>query len=155
MLVHATTVALGGHGVLIRGRPGAGKSDLALRLIDAPGRGTGEAPLDALLVSDDQTLVRREGGTLFASPGGPLIAGKLEVRGQGIADVPHAASAPLALVVELADASAIERMPDPQYTDILGVRLPLVRIDAGQASAPARVRAALLSCLRSAPAPER
>ncbi|HEY9548366.1 MAG TPA: serine kinase, partial [Kiloniellaceae bacterium] len=51
--MHATAVLLadpqlGAWAVLLRGPSGAGKSDLALRLID---RG-------ALLVSDDQTLVR-------------------------------------------------------------------------------------------------
>ena len=49
--VHASTVATGGRAVLLSGPSGSGKSDLALRLID---RGF-------TLVSDDQTIVRREG----------------------------------------------------------------------------------------------
>ena len=47
--VHASCVAIDGRAVLIGGRSGTGKSDLALRLID---RG-------AALVSDDYTFVRR------------------------------------------------------------------------------------------------
>jgi serine kinase of HPr protein (carbohydrate metabolism regulator) len=42
-MVHGTAISIGGHGVLIMGESGSGKSDLALRLID---RG-------AILISDD------------------------------------------------------------------------------------------------------
>ena len=52
--LHASCVAKQGCAVLICGRSGAGKSDLALRLID---RG-------ATLVSDDYTIVRRVDGTV-------------------------------------------------------------------------------------------
>ncbi|MBT7294587.1 MAG: serine/threonine protein kinase, partial [Rhodospirillaceae bacterium] len=45
-LNHATCIALAGKGVLLRGFSGAGKSDLALRLIDG----------GAKLVADDQVL---------------------------------------------------------------------------------------------------
>lgn len=44
-LVHATSVEIGGHAVVIRAPSGGGKSDLALRLIDG----------STLLVADDQT----------------------------------------------------------------------------------------------------
>ena len=55
--VHGTSVAIGGRAALITGPSGSGKSDLALRLID---RGF-------TLVSDDQTVVRRDGERLLAS----------------------------------------------------------------------------------------
>ena len=70
--VHASTVAADGRAVLITGPSGSGKSDLALRLLD---RGF-------TLVSDDQTIVRRDGDRLLASPP-PNIAGKLEIRESG------------------------------------------------------------------------
>ena len=54
LLVHATAVAIGGRAVLLRGPSGSGKSDLALRLIDA----------GAELVSDDQSLLERRGDTV-------------------------------------------------------------------------------------------
>ena len=38
ILVHATAVAIEGEAVLLRGASGAGKSDLALRLIDGGAR---------------------------------------------------------------------------------------------------------------------
>jgi serine kinase of HPr protein (carbohydrate metabolism regulator) len=71
------------------------------------------------------------------------LRGKLEIRGLGIVTLATPPSAPLALVVRLQDHSAIERLPDPAAFDILGMRLPLVEIDAKLPSAPARLRAAL------------
>lgn len=129
--LHATTVALDGRAVLISGPSGSGKSDLALRLID---RGF-------ILVSDDQTIVRREGGRLIAAPP-PSIAGKLEVRGLGIIEVDHAPSARAALVVEL--TSDIQRLPDDaRERTILGIALPLFSVDAMTASAASKVALAL------------
>ena len=74
--IHASTVAIGSRAVLITGPSGCGKSDLALRLLD---RGFE-------LVSDDQTIVKRDGDRLVATAP-PNIAGKLEVRGIGIVEV--------------------------------------------------------------------
>src|SRR5690242_17092634 len=129
--VHASTVASDGRAVLITGPSGSGKSDLALRLLD---RGF-------FLVSDDQTIVRRDGNRLIASAP-PTIAGKLEVRGIGIVDMETAGDVPVALLVEL--TSEIERLPeDGRERPILGVPLPLISIDALAASAPARVALAL------------
>ena len=84
--VHASTVATGGRAVLLSGPSGSGKSDLALRLID---RGF-------TLVSDDQTVVMREGDRLIASAP-PTIAGKLEVRGLGIVEMETLTDVPIAL----------------------------------------------------------
>ena len=74
--LHASTVALDGRAVLISGPSGSGKSDLALRLLD---RGF-------TLVSDDQTIVRKDGGRLLAAAP-PTIHGKLEIRGVGIVEM--------------------------------------------------------------------
>jgi len=129
--VHASTVALDGRAVLISGPSGSGKSDLALRLLD---RGFA-------LVSDDQTIVRREGERLIASPP-PNIAGKLEIRGIGIVEMAHVGDVPVALLVEL--TSDIQRLPDDdRERPILGVALPLISVDAMAASAPSKVALAL------------
>ena len=129
--MHATTVAIGGRAVLITGASGAGKSDLALRLLD---RGF-------TLVSDDQTVVRRDGDRLMASAP-PQIAGKLEVRGIGILDVETTTDVPVALLVEL--SVDMDRLPDEtRERSVLGLALPLVTIDAMTASAPAKVALAL------------
>jgi serine kinase of HPr protein (carbohydrate metabolism regulator) len=129
--VHASTVALDGRAVVIGGPSGAGKSDLALRLLD---RGF-------TLVSDDQTLVRRDGDRLIATAP-PNIAGKLEVRGIGIVEMERLSDVPVALIVEL--TSDIQRLPDDsRERPILGVRVPLISIDAMTASAPSKVALAL------------
>ena len=129
--IHASTVAADGRAVLITGPSGAGKSDLALRLLD---RGF-------TLVSDDQTILKRDGDRLLAAAP-PNIAGKLEIRGIGIVDMAHSNDIPVALLVEL--ASAIERLPDAsERRTILGVTLPLVSIDARTASAASKVVFAL------------
>ncbi|NUR45755.1 MAG: aldolase [Sphingomonas sp.] len=129
--LHASTVALDGRAVLISGPSGSGKSDLALRLLD---RGF-------VLVSDDQTVVKKNGARLVAAAP-PTIAGKLEVRGIGIVDVERVDDVPIALVVEL--TSEIQRMPDDSRERlILGVKVPLISIDAVAASAPSKVALAL------------
>lgn len=129
--VHASTVASEGRAVLITGPSGSGKSDLALRLLD---RGF-------TLVSDDQTLVKRDGARLLASA--PLnIAGKLEIRGIGIVEMEAVSDVPVALIVEL--TSDIQRIPDDaRERPILGIKLPIISIDAMTASAPSKVALAL------------
>jgi serine kinase of HPr protein (carbohydrate metabolism regulator) len=129
--VHASTVASDARAVLITGPSGSGKSDLTLRLLD---RGF-------TLVSDDQTIVKRDGSRLIASAP-PTIAGKLEIRGIGIVDVETAGNVPVALIVEL--TSDIQRLPDDsRERPILGITLPLITIDAMTASAPSKVALAL------------
>ncbi len=118
--------------VLLRGPSGAGKSDLALRLIDRGG----------VLVSDDQTRLERRGGRLLASPPAS-IAGKLEVRGLGIVELPHRAAVPVALLADLRPAAEIERLPEEDYESIAGVHLRRIDLDPAQISAPEKLRLAL------------
>lgn len=129
--LHASCVAIGGRAVLIEGRSGAGKSDLALRLID---RG-------ATLVSDDYTLVRRVDGRLVAAPPA-TIRGRIEVRGLGIVEMAHLEEAPVALVVTI-EASP-ERLPlVPQARSIAGVAVASAAVAALEPSAPIKVELAL------------
>ena len=135
-------MSVNGEGVLILGGPGAGKSDLALRLIDEPGFGISGSVKHSELVSDDQVIITRRDDKLVASaPSG--INGKLEIRGLGIVALDTQPSTHLSLVVKLQDHSTIERLPEHGTFDILGLALPLVEIDGTTASAPARLRAAL------------
>ncbi len=133
--VHATTVAIEGRGVLIRGESGSGKSDLALRLID---RG-------ATLVSDDYTQVAARDGQAIATPA-PNIAGLIEVRGLGPVAMPHIAEAPVALIVTLSPPASLvpERYPPEGLTARLcGVDVPLMHLYGLEASAPLKVELAL------------
>jgi serine kinase of HPr protein (carbohydrate metabolism regulator) len=130
--VHATCVAIGGRGILIRGRSGSGKSDLALRLIDRGAR----------LVSDDYTILDRDGERLRARPP-KTIAGKLEVRGVGIVDLPPLADVPVCLLVELDKAP--ERLPEAaQGVALLDATIPAIALAALEASAPLKLEQALL-----------
>jgi HPr kinase/phosphorylase len=118
--------------VLLRGPSGSGKSDLALRLIDQ----------GAVLEADDRVLLARDGDRLIASPPG-ILAGLLEVRGLGILKFPHRPQAPVGLVVDLAEPSLVERLPESATVDLLGVSLPLRVLSAFEPSAHTKVRLAM------------
>jgi HPr kinase/phosphorylase len=131
LLVHATAVAVEGGAVLLRGPPGSGKSDLALRLIDA----------GAVLVADDQTELRRDGaGVVARAPA--AIAGLIEVRGLGLVGVPTTAEAPVVLLVDLVAATAVERLPEHRFEEVLGVALPVIALAPFEASAAVKLRLA-------------
>ena len=132
VLVHASCVALEGKGVLLRGAPGAGKSDLALRLIEAGAR----------LVADDQVALTGSGGTLLAAPPA-RIAGLLEVRGIGIVSMDFVPQCPVHLVVDLVTPRAVERLPEAATVALAGHRVRRVALAPFEASAPAKVRLAL------------
>lgn len=129
--LHASCVAIDGRAVLIEGRSGEGKSDLALRLIDRGG----------MLVSDDYTICTRSSGTLLGSAPAN-IAGKIEVRGIGVIDMPRQDSAPVALLVTILDTPP--RMPEgPKKRRIAGIDIPEVALAALEPSAPIKVELAL------------
>lgn len=129
--IHASCVAIGGRAVLIEGRSGEGKSDLALRLID---RG-------AVLVADDQTICQRKGTGLIACPP-PTIAGKIEVRGIGIIEMPFVESVPIDLLIVILDAPP--RFPEDTRTRrVAGINVPVLALAALEPSAPIKVELAL------------
>jgi serine kinase of HPr protein (carbohydrate metabolism regulator) len=129
-LIHASCVAIGDKAVLIAGRSGTGKSDLALRLID---RG-------ASLVSDDYTELEVSGGDLLASPPG-TIAGKIEVRGVGIVEMDYRDGVPVHLHIDL-DAAA-ERLPEARTIALAGVAVRSLALNAFEASAAIKVELAM------------
>ena len=132
LLLHATAIAIEGRALLLRGASGSGKSDLALRLIDAGAR----------LVADDQSELYRSGDRVIVRAPA-TIAGLLEVRGVGILRVDALSEAPVALIVDLVPAESLERLPVRHTETILGVALPLVRVTPFDASAAAKLRLAL------------
>jgi len=143
-LVHASCLAFGTVAVVIRGAPGSGKSSLCLRLMDDEGFGIGDTLMRATLVADDQVDIRAEGDGLIASAP-TALAGKLEIRGLGIVEIPFRNEVRVRLVVDLVDMKDIPRMPMEAELAVrlLGVTLARLMLDARSSDAPARLRAAL------------
>lgn len=139
--LQATAVAIAGAAVLFRGPPGAGKSDLALRLI-AERPPEGEPP--ACLLADDQVIITRDGDTLSARAP-ESIAGLIEIRGVGIRQLPSVSDARVSLIIDLAARESVPRLPpDPLPTeDVLGLPVPVARLSPFEASAPLKARALL------------
>ena len=141
--IHASALVIGEKGVLIRGASGAGKSALALAMIEAA-RG---ASLFARLIGDDRVLLSRAGPHVVARPH-PAIAGLIEKRGQGLASVKHEPGALLSCVIDLIaqgahGADVPPRMPDAQElrATIESVELPRLMLPAGLANVEAARRA--------------
>jgi serine kinase of HPr protein (carbohydrate metabolism regulator) len=135
-------VALGRHAALLLGASGSGKSDLALRFLALPAEGA-RAPA---LVADDQVfVVKEDNGALVASPP-RTIAGKIEVRGVGIVQMKCLAAAELVLACDLVAREEVPRMPPeaPERTEIAGVLVPRLKLCPFEASAPLKLKLALL-----------
>jgi len=126
--IHASAVLIGPHAVLIRGSAGAGKSRLALNLIQSAPHG----PLKlARLVADDRVHVQAAHARLVARPPA-AIAGLLEIRGIGIRQLPYEPLAVVSWVVDLGEAGT-SRMPDSAAitTNIEGIELPRLAVAPG------------------------
>jgi serine kinase of HPr protein (carbohydrate metabolism regulator) len=133
VIVHAGLLAIridgAWRGALIEGPAGAGKSDLALRAIDAGFR----------LVADDRVILWTCGARLFGRAPAPL-AGLIEVRGHGVLSEAALDFCEVALVVA---PGAPERAPESQAVERLGVPLPSFTLPYREASAPAKLGRAL------------
>jgi len=134
--VHATVVAQwapgrGWRAAALFGPPGAGKSDLALRLIGAGWR----------LAADDYAHLFAASGSLYARAP-RTIAGKIEVRGVGVVPACALDLTRVVLAVELGP-EPVERLPEPAIRRVEGVELPLLRLDPREASAGEKVAAAI------------
>jgi serine kinase of HPr protein (carbohydrate metabolism regulator) len=137
MILHAGLVALrlDGYwrGVLIEGPSGGGKSDLALKALEAGFR----------LVADDRVMVWRSGEALYGRAPQPL-AGLIEARGHGVIHEPTIGLAQILLAAHCVHpGQPVERLPDAETRAIAGVAVPSFEIDPFEASAPAKLRRAL------------
>jgi HPr kinase/phosphorylase len=132
--VHASAVLVGPRAVLIRGPAGAGKSRLALGLIQAADCGL---LTFARLVGDDRLELAARHGRLLARPPRAL-AGLIEVRGLGIRRLDHEPVAVVGLVVDLAVPEA-ERLPGAaeQEVEVAGIKSPRLAIRPGSEPMPA------------------
>ena len=126
--VHSTSVVIEDSGVLIIGKSGSGKSDLALRLIDS----------GAMLISDDITICKETEGFIFLFP--PLqTKGLLEVREIGIMTVPYVDNIKLSLIVELVDQE-VERLPNKKTGKFMNPIIPKIKIYGKNSSSVAKIK---------------
>lgn len=156
VLLHATAIAIGDCGILLRGPSGAGKSDLGLRCVMRGASPFGGAPIS--LVGDDYVVVSarlRDGSgqdqhNLDVQPASTAIAGLIEVRGLGVFKLPARTSATVGLIVDLVmPGETVERLPRPEdmWAEICGVRIVRYHLSAFEASAPDKIIVAA-TCMR-------
>jgi HPr kinase/phosphorylase len=114
LIMHATCVDINGSGVLIVGRSGSGKSSLAINLI----------ALGSTLVADDQCEIVKKNKKLSVFKPTSLPS-SIEIRGVGLVSVPMVVETSLDWVVNM-DEAETQRMPDLQFTEIDGYRIPTI-----------------------------
>ena len=132
MNIHATCIDISGKGVLLLGESGSGKSDLALRLI---------ASFKAKLIADDRVNILIKKGQVIASAPKNL-KDLLEIRGIGIIKLPSVKKTKLKLAVDLSKRPQ-ERLPEESFYEIDGTKIPFICLNPFEASAPAKILAAL------------
>ena len=128
---HASCAVLAERAVLLRGRPGSGKSELLLRLVAEAGAG---------LLADDQVLLRRDGDRLIACAPAAL-GGVVEARGIGLLRLTPTGPTAVALLADL--TARPQRLPEPAEETLLGCRLRRVEVDPRAPSAVAKLQLAL------------
>ena len=135
LIVHATTLTLrvgaDWKGALILGPSGIGKSDLALRAVQA----------GCILIADDYTWLWESGGHIYGSAP-ETIEGKMEVRGIGITAAPTRKMTRVHLAA-LAQSDPVERMPENEVTSLLGIDIPTIRVNPREASSVTKLVARL------------
>jgi len=131
--VHATAVLVGADGVLIRGESGAGKSALALALIERGGR----------LIADDRLTLSVCHGRIVASAA-QATSGMIELRGRGVISVAHERAGVIRLIADI-DDEGLERMPEQHQLSatLAGIVLPRQPVPAATERAVRLVEAAL------------
>ena len=114
---------------------------MALRLIDRGAR----------LVADDRVdLTVRRGRLMARAPS--KLAGLIEVRGIGVVPMPRRRAAEIVLVADLVELKRVKRMPGsdrgPDRCVLAGVSLPRLKLAPFEATAPIKLRLALLRWAR-------
>lgn len=128
-VIHGTLVDVYGVGILLTGRSGIGKSEIALDLVERGHR----------LVADDAVEIKQEKGSVLMGKPREVLRHYLEIRGLGIIDVVNIfgirgvrAQKRLEIVVQLEDAKDITKYDrtglKTKYQDILGIKIPLIKL---------------------------
>jgi HPr kinase/phosphorylase len=129
VVVHGSFVDVYGVGVLVTGRSGIGKSEVALDLIERGHR----------LVADDVVMVTRKGEGILMGSGTDLVKHFMEIRGLGLIDVRSMFGIRairfqkrVEVVVELeewkSDRDYTRTGMDDQSISVLDVEIPLVKL---------------------------
>jgi HPr kinase/phosphorylase len=129
IVLHGSFVDVYGIGVLLTGRSGIGKSEIALDLVERGHR----------LVADDVVMVTRKGEGILMGSGTDLVKHFMEIRGLGLIDVRSMFGVRairfqkrVELVVELEDWKPTQDYTrtglDDQLIKLLDVDIPLVKL---------------------------
>ncbi len=129
VVVHGTLIDVYGIGVLLTGRSGIGKSEVALDLVERGHR----------LVSDDVVEIVKKSREILIGQTNSLLRHHIELRGLGIVDVQsmfgiRAIRVQKRVEIEVQledwdDSEDYERLGmEDQFKEILGVQLPIVRL---------------------------
>lgn len=134
--IHGTALVIGELGILITGRSGAGKSRLAMELMQA----ARWRDRFSALIGDDRVILQRIGGRVIAGVPGS-IGGLIELRGAGILERPYLPRAVLHLAVAVGGPEPDRRLPDTDAVcqPLAGVKLPLLHLVPGQLPDPLEV----------------
>ncbi|CAN0654645.1 HPr kinase/phosphorylase [Nitratireductor aquimarinus] len=136
---HATAIVVAGHGILIEGASGSGKTMLAFEALSF----FKAAGLFACFISDDQVFLSARNGRLIVRTPTP-IAGLAEARGLGPAKLAHMPAAVMDLVVRLVDEQDAPRFSEGQQMVHEGIALPCVELPQRQARRAVHAIAATL-----------
>lgn len=128
-VLHGSFVDVYGIGVLITGRSGIGKSEIALDLIERGHR----------LVADDVVMVTRKGEGILIGAGSDVVKNYMEIRGLGLIDIRSIFGIQairfqkrVEVIVELQewhnDIEYTRTGLDHEYISILGVNLPHIKL---------------------------
>lgn len=128
-IIHGGLVDLYGIGILLTGKSGIGKSEIALDIIERGHR----------LIADDVVNIHRTAKNVLIGKPEELLQDTIEVRGLGIVNVRKIFGARavrfqkrVELMIELTrwdPGMAYERFGlNEEYTDILGVKIPHIRL---------------------------
>jgi HPr kinase/phosphorylase len=127
--LHGSFIDVYGIGVLITGRSGIGKSEVALDLIERGHR----------LVADDVVMVTRKGEGILIGAGSDVVKHYMEIRGLGLIDVRSIFGIRairyqkrVEIIVELQewqrDIEYTRTGLDHEYITLLGVSLPHIKL---------------------------
>lgn len=128
-VVHGSFVDVYGIGVLLMGRSGIGKSEIALDLVERGHR----------LVADDVVMITRKGEGILMGAGTDLVKHFMEIRGLGLLDVRSMFGVRairfqkrVEVIVELQERNPSEDYTrtglDDQTISILDVEMPMVKL---------------------------